>query len=145
MAAPSKTALSLSVDHLGVVVPDVDAALAWYKEILDFHEELQYGFPEAGVKIAFLVNGAGLRLEVMERSGSAPSPDQQADVFGTLQTQGTKHIAFLVDDIEATAQELKRRGATFIQEPSDVPMAHMKGCFIRDPGGSLIEFVQRSH
>jgi len=59
-----------------------------------------------------------------------------------LLVQGSKHIGFLVTDLEATAQELRARGVEFVMEPNTVEPAGVKNFWIKDPAGTLIEFDQ---
>ena len=134
--------LAQQMHHFAIVVADLDESLRWYKEKLGFTLEKRFGFPEVGTEIAHIVSESGLRLEVMSRAGSVSGPDVDRDAFAALLTQGAKHIGFLVADVDATAQELKRRGITLVHEPTTVPPAGVRNCWIRDNTGTLIEFVQ---
>jgi catechol 2,3-dioxygenase-like lactoylglutathione lyase family enzyme len=136
-------ALSLRMHHYAIVVPDVDEAVRWYGEKLDFEVERSFGFPEVGTRIVHLTNANGLRIEVIERDGSTAGPDVDQDPFGALLVQGSKHIGFLVEDVEAAADELRRRGVEeFVMEPNVVEPAGVTNFWIRDPAGTLIEFDQ---
>jgi len=135
-------ALSLKMHHYAIVVPDLDEAVGWYGDKLDFGVERSFGFSEAGTRITHLVNENGLRIEVIEREGSTVGPDADRDVFDALLVQGSKHIGFLVEDIGAAADELRRRGVEFVMEPNVVEPAGVANFWIRDPAGTLIEFDQ---
>ena len=136
-------AMSLRLHHYAIVVADLDEAIRWYGEKLDFAEiERRFGFPEAGTEIAHIVNADDVRIELIAREGSAAGPDVDQDPFGALLVQGSKHIGFLVDDVDATAQELERRGVELVAEPAVVEPAGVKTYWIRDPSGTLIEFDQ---
>lgn len=52
------------------------------------------------------------------------------------------HICFEVDDIELAADELRRRGVEFAQEPKLIPAARVKNLWIRAFEGHLIEFLE---
>ena len=134
--------LAQQMHHFAIVVADLDEALRWYEEKLGFKLEKRFGFPEVGTEIAHIVSDSGLRLEVMSRAGSVSGPDVGRDAFGALLTQGAKHIGFLVQDVDATAEELQRRGVELVHEPTTVPPAGVRNCWIRDTSGTLIEFVQ---
>jgi len=127
--------------HYCVVVPDLEEAVRWYTEKLDFDRvERRFGFPEAGTEIAHLVNGGGVRIELIARDGSVAGPDAERDVFGALLVQGSKHVGFLVEDMGAAAEELRRRGVEIVVEPNAVEPAGVTNFWIRDPAGTLIEF-----
>jgi catechol 2,3-dioxygenase-like lactoylglutathione lyase family enzyme len=97
--------------HYCVVVADLEEAIRWYSEKLDFGEvERRFGFPEVGTEIAHLVNANGVRIELIAREGSEAGPDAERDVFGALLVRGSKHMGFLVEDVGAVAEELRRRG-----------------------------------
>ena len=141
MAGDGRANLDLGMHHYCVVVPDLEEAIRWYSEKLDFDEvERRFGFPEAGTEIAHVVNASGIRIELIAREGSASGPDADRDVFGALLVQGSKHIGFLVEDIGAAAEELRRRGVEFAMEPNVVEPAGVTNFWIRDPAGTLIEF-----
>ena len=124
MTANGRTRLNLGMHHYCVVVPDLEEAIRWYSEKLDFDEvERRFGFEEVGTQIAHIVNDAGVRIELLARDGSAAGPDADRDVFGALLVQGTKHIGFLVEDMGAAAEELGRRGVEFAMEPNAVEPA----------------------
>lgn len=134
--------LAQQMHHFAIVVADFDASLQWYREKLGFVVEKRFGFPDVGTEIAHIVSESGLRIEVIARVGSVVGPDVESDAFGALLTQGAKHIGFLVEDVDVTAQELQRRGVELVHEPTTVPPAGVRNCWIRDNTGTLIEFVQ---
>ena len=141
MTGDGKAKLNLGMHHYCVVVPDLEEAVRWYSEMLDFDVvERRFGFPEAGTEIAHLVNDGGIRIELIAREGSVAGPDAGRDVFDALLVQGSKHIGFLVEDMEAAVDELRRRGVEFVMEPNAVEPAGVTNFWIRDPGGTLIEF-----
>ena len=127
--------------HFGLVVADIDRAVDWYREALDFEPEARWEMAEAGVRFAH-VAGRGVRFELFEVDGSRPSPDEGADVFGALSTRGAKHVGLRVDDIEAIKAQLEARGVEVILGPNDVPPVNVRNLFVRDLDGNQIEFVQ---
>lgn len=134
--------MSLGFHHYAIVVSDLAEAVRWYETILDFTVERRFGFEKVGTSIAHVTNAEGVRIEIIARDGSATGSDVDRDPFEALLTQGAKHIGFLVEDIQATAAELQRRGATLVIEPNVVEPAGVWNCWIRDPSGTLIEFDQ---
>ncbi len=141
MAGDGGARMSLGMHHYCVVVPDLEETIRWYSEMLDFDEvERRFGFPEAGTEMAHVVNDRGVRIELIAREGSEAGPDAERDVFGALLVQGSKHMGFLVEDMGATAEKLRRRGAEFAIEPNAVEPAGVTNFWIRGPAGTLIGF-----
>lgn len=48
-------------------------------------------------------------------------------------------LTLAVDDVDETYEELRGRGAAFITEPRDQPVAFIRTAHLRDPAGHLIE------
>lgn len=123
--------------HGGVSVPDLAAAIDWYGRILGFVEERRFRIEPADADVVFLRKGP-LRFELFEVAGAAPLPDDRRHPPSDLRTHGTKHVAFVVEDLDAFLDEMRTKGA-------DVAMVvradYGHGCFLRDCAGNLIEFV----
>lgn len=128
--------------HFAVVVQDLDASVAWYRDTLSFSPERRFGFAAVGVEIAHILHPAGMRIELIQQAGSVPSPDVGLDAFGALKTQSAKHVGFLVESIEQVAHELKAKGAEVVHDVAAVEPAGVKNFWIRDNSGNLIEFNQ---
>ena len=124
--------------HGGVSVPDLDAAIAWYDRVLGFAVEKRFFIDAAKAKVAMVRKGP-LRFEIFEVEGAAPLPDDRRHPPADLRTHGNKHIAFHVADLDVFLSEMREKGAdiAFV-----VKEAFGAGCFIRDPAGNLIEFVE---
>ena len=127
-----------SFHHGGVSVPDLDAAIAWYGDVLGFALEKRF-YIEAARSHTAIVRKGSLRFELFEVEGAAPLPTERRTPPGDLKTHGNKHVAFRVDDLEGFLVEMAEKGAdvAFV-----VREAFGKGCFIRDCAGNLIEFVE---
>ena len=143
----------LAVHHVSISVPDLEAAIAWYGEILGFKVQFRMGIESIGAKGAFIRRG-NLRLELWQMAGGSQVPPGRREPNSDLQTGGTKHVAFAVDDLQACLEELARRGvdiAAVQRDPAQpmLPDADPLGkdkppafaAFIRDPAGVLIELI----
>jgi len=130
--------LNLSFHHGGVCVPDLEEAIAWYQHVLGYCVEARFEIPPANAKVAMMVNGE-LRFEIFEVTNSNPVPEERKHPQTDLKTQGNKHVAFRIPDLEAFLQIMAEKQA-------DVALivreAFGKSCFIRDCAGNLIEFVE---
>jgi catechol 2,3-dioxygenase-like lactoylglutathione lyase family enzyme len=127
--------------HVGISVPDIEAAITWYREILGFTLQHRNFLPPARAKVAFLQNG-DLRVELFEVENGQPLPPERRIPDQDLQTHGNKHVCFAVDNIPRCAELLQQRGADIVWVKD-----HGNGranMFIRDLAGNLIEFMQSS-
>lgn len=125
--------------HGGVSVPDLEAAIAWYSDVLGFELERRFHIERARADVAFVRRGP-LRFELFQVAGAAPLPNERRFPPSDLQTHGNKHVAFRVADLDAFLAALEAKNA-------DVAMVVRegfgKGCFVRDCAGNLIEFVEQ--
>jgi catechol 2,3-dioxygenase-like lactoylglutathione lyase family enzyme len=113
------------------MVDDVDAAIAFYTELLGF-ELLTSATP------AFAdVRRGNLRLLLAGPKSSAgrPMPDGATPGPG-----GWNRIHFVVDDIEAEVARLREKGATFRNDVISGPGG--KQILLEDPSGNVVELFQ---
>lgn len=132
---------SLSPHHVALSVPNLEETIQWYQNKLGFTATLRRELPQFSTRQAFLELN-GFRIEVFERKNSTRTQASPANVPDDLLTQGYKHIAFTVDDIDAIATELKQRNVEVALEPVVDKELKLKLCFIKDNNGNLIELVQ---
>jgi methylmalonyl-CoA/ethylmalonyl-CoA epimerase len=125
----------MKFDHLGVSVPDIEASIKWYHDVLEFNVERQGTLPWVPAKVVHLRRG-DMRVELFQVEGSLPLPADRRFPNRDLITHGNKHVAFQVQDIPATTALLRSRGADIAFEYED------RAVFIRDNAGNLIEFVR---
>jgi methylmalonyl-CoA epimerase len=130
-------ALALKHDHVGISVTDVDAAVEWYSQKLDF--SIEHRFETHGLTIAFLINGTA-KLELL--SGATESSPAITDVRNSLSPARLHHVCIAVDNLDATLEELRTRGVTILGEPFDVPPIGQRVAFISDNSGNVIEITQ---
>jgi catechol 2,3-dioxygenase-like lactoylglutathione lyase family enzyme len=140
-ADPSSPFASWKGDHVGIRVPDFDAAAAWYTSKLDFR--LTHTMPLGEKTLAFLSPAAdeSFRIEFIAGPGCTARPDfeQLAD---THVTGGWHHFCLRVDDVDAAIAELERRGVRIVSAARDVPGLGLRFAFFSDPWGNLIELTQ---
>jgi methylmalonyl-CoA/ethylmalonyl-CoA epimerase len=139
--------------HVSLSVPDLEAAIKWYGEILGFSVLARMDIRAIPARGAFLKRGS-LRLELWNLENAEPVPEARRNPNTDLHTCGTKHMALAVPDLQDCLKELVRRGVDIaaVQRnpaqpmmPDSDPLAEGKppvfAVFIRDPGGSLIELI----
>src|SRR4051794_2204456 len=101
------TSVFTKIDHVGIAVPDLDGAIAFYRDtfgVLSVHEEVN---EEQGVREAMLTVGDGTtRIQLL-----APlTPDSTIARFLDRNGPGVQQVAYTVDDIDTASATLRERG-----------------------------------
>ena len=125
--------------HCGLSVPDLEAAIVWYREMLGFALEMRQEMTHVPLRGAFLKRG-DYRIELFEVPGAKPLPPERRNVDEDLRTHGTKHMALMVPSVRQALEFLRARGVEVAMEPMEVEGT--VACYIRDNSGILIELVE---
>ena len=131
--------LFLAIDHVGIAVPDLDAAIAFYRDTFGMevtHEETN---AEQGVREAMLRAG--------EDSVQLLAPlDEGSPIarFLSRSGPGIQQVAYRVRDVEAVAATLRERGVRTLYDAPRRGTAGSRINFLhpRDTGGVLVELVE---
>ncbi len=127
------------IDHVGIVVQDVDDALATYRDALGFRLLERLSAPDHGVEIAFLDAGSGT-IELL----SPTDGDSGTARFLARRGEGAHHICFAVPDIRRALEELHSQGLRLIDE---TPRRGVHGliAFVHPQAahGVMIELLQK--
>src|SRR5471030_2014233 len=99
------------LDHVGIAVKDLPAALAFYRDALGLEVEAPEEVASQRVRAHFLPVGDA-KLELLE----ATAPDSPIAKYVDKRGPGLHHITLRVDDIQAALAQLKARGARLIDE-----------------------------
>lgn len=129
---------ALRPHHFGISVPDLDAAVAWYRCMLGFELEELLVIEKIPARIAF-VKRADFRVEIFEVEGAAALPEARRVPNLDLKTHGNKHMCFEVPDVPAAMAALRAAGADIAFE---LTVGGNPTAFARDCAGNLIEFLQ---
>jgi methylmalonyl-CoA/ethylmalonyl-CoA epimerase len=132
----------LRIDHVGIAVADMDAALAFYAETFGLrcvHEETNH---DQGVREAMLAvgDGAGPRIQLLAPSAAGSAIAKFLDRSGP----GLQQLAYTVADIEATSAALRARGLRLLYDAPKKGTAGSRINFVhpKDAGGVLVELVE---
>ena len=98
------------LDHIGIAVRDLDAALAFYRDALGLEVESSEEVASQRVRAHFI--DAGAKLELLE----ATAPDSTIARYVEKRGPGLHHITLRVDDVKAALAQVKARGARLIDE-----------------------------
>ncbi|HEY0496870.1 MAG TPA: methylmalonyl-CoA epimerase [Kutzneria sp.] len=135
--------LVTAVDHVGIAVPDLDAAIAFHRETFGLevsHEEVN---EEQGVREAMLRapgDPAGTAIQLL-----APSrPDSTIAKFLDRSGPGLQQLAFRVIDVAAACETLRAKGLRVLFDEPKRGTSNSRVNFVhpKDAGGVLVELVQ---
>ncbi|MCJ0903126.1 MULTISPECIES: methylmalonyl-CoA epimerase [unclassified Rhodococcus (in: high G+C Gram-positive bacteria)] len=142
--APLSSDLVVAIDHVGIAVPDLDVAIAWYTQHLGMvstHEEVNeaQGVREAMLSVIGAPAGSPavqLLAPLDENSTIAKFIDRSGP--------GLQQLAYRVTDIEAISEELRARGVRLLYDAPRRGTANSRINFIhpKDAGGVLVELVE---
>jgi methylmalonyl-CoA/ethylmalonyl-CoA epimerase len=128
-----------TIDHVGVAVEDIDAAIAVYRDALGMplvHREM---VAEQGVDAALLDVGDS-HVELLQPLGRETAVGR----FLARRGPGLHHVAYRVEDIEATLNALAGAGIRLIDEQPRVGIRRSRVAFVHPAsvGGVLTEIVE---
>lgn len=121
--------------HTCLNVSDLDKSIKFYTENLALKFVSRREIKQNNAEIAFLRDEGGGAIELTHWRDKKTLTD--GDNFD--------HIAFGVDDVEATIKQLRERGVTIAMEPYSLQGSSSKIAFIKDPDGNWLELIQQSH
>jgi catechol 2,3-dioxygenase-like lactoylglutathione lyase family enzyme len=150
----------LGMDHVGITVPNVAAAVAWFQDVLHCRSPLAFGpfsdptgtfiqdlldvHPRAVVEhIQHVRCGDGPSVELFQYT----SPDQ-ATTFRKNSDFGGKHIAFYVRHIDKAVAYMQSKGVEKLLGPlpvTDGPAAGQSINYFRAPFGTYVELISYPH
>ena len=131
------------IDHVGVAVPDLDAAIAWFVSTLGMRCVHVEDIEGQGVREAMLAVGDGQsQVQLL-----APlTPDSAIAKFLDRHGPGLQQVAYTVDDIAAVSADLRAKGLRLLFEEPRPGTAGSLVNFVhpKDAGGVLVELVEHA-
>jgi catechol 2,3-dioxygenase-like lactoylglutathione lyase family enzyme/uncharacterized protein YunC (DUF1805 family) len=136
-AEPSATAPAVgisvkSLDHVTIVVKDLERSRRFYVDVLGMREVPRPAFSFAG--LWFQAGATQIHL-ILEFAGSGPAGNLLPQ---SQRSSRTHHFAFLVEDAEAALAHLERAGVTILSGPKPRPDGYIQ-VFVTDPDGHVVE------
>ena len=135
------TDLFTAIDHVGVAVPDLDEAIAFYTSTYGMrvlHEETN---EEQGVREAMMAVGdSGSCIQLLAPLTPASTIAKFLDRSGP----GIQQLAYRVTDLDAVSATLRERGLRLLYDAPRRGTSNSRVNFIhpRDAGGILVELVE---
>jgi methylmalonyl-CoA/ethylmalonyl-CoA epimerase len=129
----------LDIDHVGIAVDDLDAAVERYRKTLGVEPAHRERVDDQGVEeVLFAVGTSFIQLL------GALGPDTPVGVFLAKRGPGVHHLAYRVEDVVAALARLREEG---IEPIDEVPRPGSRDTLIafvhpKDMEGVLVELVQ---
>ncbi|MEV0294577.1 methylmalonyl-CoA epimerase [Nocardia sp. NPDC050710] len=134
----------IAVDHVGIAVPDLDAAIAWYAENLGMIETHREVNESQGVHEAMLsLPGAPDSATALQLLAPL-NADSTIAKFIDRSGPGLQQLAYRVTDLDAVSAYLRDRGLRLLYDAPRHGTADSRINFIhpKDAGGVLVELVE---
>ncbi len=146
-----------SIDHVNIVVRDLAASVAFYRDVLGFRVTLEAtlegqwidtvtGLSGVRAECVYLQPEEGPRVELLcfrQPAGEDIGGSQPPNI------PGIRHLAFQVSDIDEEYSRLLQSGVECISPPMEVPLASVRSlqgrkrlCYFRGPEGVLLELAE---
>jgi catechol 2,3-dioxygenase-like lactoylglutathione lyase family enzyme len=139
------------MDHVGIVVDDLAAATEFFVQLgLELQGEASLegrlvdrivGLEGVRTDIAFVQapDGNG-RLELIKFHAPADEDEQRGHAMANA--RGIRHVAFVVEDIDAVVAGLRARGFDLVGELERYGDSY-RLCYVRGPEGIIVELAER--
>jgi methylmalonyl-CoA/ethylmalonyl-CoA epimerase len=126
------------IHHVGVVVPNLEQALALWRDLLELRLTKRQTVQDQGVKAALLQVGAS-EIELLEPL----SPDNGVGKFLVRRGGGLHHVCFETEDVARELDGARAKGIQLIDQQPRPGLAGMI-CFLHPKAtrGVLVEYAQ---
>ncbi|GAB3250834.1 VOC family protein [Chitinimonas naiadis] len=136
MSQAASLAGLLRLNNLALAVGNLDAMVRWYQGVLGFALTETGRFDAVGADYAML-DGAGVRLELVSRPTAKPRPVDRTAPPGHLGILGWKALVLETDSLEPVNQQLRQHGVEVLWADQAIS-ADRHSTMLRDPEGNLI-------
>ncbi|HEX6206028.1 MAG TPA: methylmalonyl-CoA epimerase [Solirubrobacterales bacterium] len=127
------------IDHIGVAVEDIDAAIELYRDGFGMELAHRETVESQGVEAVLLDVGDG-HVELLAPLG----PDTPVGKYLAKNGAGLHHVAYAVDDIDTALKKIAAAGIQLIDSEPRVGIRDSRVAFLhpRSTGGVLTEIVE---
>jgi predicted enzyme related to lactoylglutathione lyase len=132
--------MELTVTHCFLAVHDQDAALAFYRETLglEVRNDVEFG-PMRWLTVG-PASQPDLEIGLLLPGGPGSTPTDIEAAIEVTRKGIMPGLIFAVPDVDATFEDLQRKGVEVYQEPIDQPYG--RDCAFADPSGNHLRFSQ---
>lgn len=126
------------INHVAIVVEDIDSALTFWKEQLGLELDHIEDVPSQASKVAFLPVGEG-EVELVQPT----DPESGLAKYLIKRGEGMHHICLEVENIDEMLNMLNDKGVRLInEEPLDLPGRRMAFIHPKAANGVLVELYE---
>ena len=123
------------IGHVALKVADIGRSLEFYRDRLGFAEMMYLNNDDGSLWLVYLRITDAQFLELFPGGQGDRAPDQN--------TTAVNHFCLECDDLDVTAARLRDAGVKLTVEPK-MGLDGNRQCWIEDPDGNRIEFMQMS-
>lgn len=137
------THLFTAIDHVGMAVPDLDEAIAFYRDTFGMRVAHQEVNEEQGVREAMMAVGdSGSHVQLLAPIDETSTIAKFIDRNGP----GCQQVAYRVEDVEQVSAILRERGVRLLYDAPKRGTSDSRINFVhpKDAGGVLVELVEPS-
>ena len=136
--------LFTAIDHVGIAVPDLDSAIAFYEETYGMRLAHQEVNEEQGVREAMMAVGDAENPHSHIQLLAPLNADSTIAKFLDSKGPGIQQLAFRVIDVDAVSAILRERGLRLLYDEPRRGTSDSRVNFIhpKDAGGVLVELVE---
>jgi predicted enzyme related to lactoylglutathione lyase len=131
--------MTLTITHTPVYCTDLDAALAFYTQLLGF--EVREDVPMGPDMRWLTVQAPGDTHELLLASVDQHIPPADRQTMREMVAKGNLAVFIEVDDLNKTFESLRAAGTEILQEPVDQPYG-VRDAGVRDPSGNHLRLSQ---
>jgi methylmalonyl-CoA/ethylmalonyl-CoA epimerase len=146
MAPPSSLPghLFTAIDHVGIAVPDLDAAIAFSRDPVGMETVHEETHEEQGVREAMVAVGDPDQPHSCIQLLAPLTPESTIAKFLDRSGPGMQQLAYRVEDVEAVSATLRERGVRLLYDEPRRGTSGSRVNFIhpKDAGGVLVELVE---
>jgi len=134
--------MTITISHFPIHAPDVDAAVAFYRDALGL--EVVNDVPYGEFRWVTLATPGSSVGQIVISQPHAGRSEQEGDQVAALVALGTfGPIVFDTDDVDAAFEKARATGlGEVLQEPQDMGWG-VRDCAFRDPAGNQVRINQR--
>jgi len=141
MSLPIPDPLFVCIDHVGIAVPDLDQAIAFYADTFGMTVRHQETNEEQGVREAMVgVGDTDQCIQLLAPLDESSTIAKFLDRSGP----GLQQLAYRVTDVEQVSAVLRERGLLLLYDEPRRGTSDSRVNFVhpKDAGGVLVELVQ---
>ena len=141
MALDVPAHLFTHIDHVGIAVPDLDEAIAFYRDTFGMETVHRETNEEQGVEEAMVAVGdSGSCIQLLAPLSESSTIAKFLDRSGP----GLQQLAYRVTDLDAVCAVLRERGVRLLYDAPRRGTSDSRVNFVhpKDAGGVLVELVE---